>query len=75
MLLLSSHNLFLRPVGGIAHTVFHVKIESVFDVTQLKMNTTSLSNALYLLTSENNIFLNITGSILACMKKPTFWLH
>ena len=49
-----------------------MKIESVLNVTQLKMNTTSLLNALYLLTSENDIFLNITGPILACINLNNF---
>jgi len=31
-LILSSHNLLLKPVGDNAHPVFHVKIESVLHV-------------------------------------------
>jgi len=53
-------------------TYFYIIIINIITIIiiinkSLKMNTTSLSNALYLLTSENDIFLNITEQILACI--------
>ena len=79
-LLVSSHTLLIET--GRWHRPHSIPREDrtcnicnkLEDVTNWKMNTISLSNVLYILIYEENIFQDITGAIQTCINYNNYFV-